>query len=63
MNRVSEIDDERRRNYINNLKKHEQNMKLYDMHNQLAHSNEEYRKHVERFTDTQEDILHHIWRN
>ena len=46
MDRMREIDDERKRNYNENIRKHEQNMNLYQRHSQLMNMNDEYRKNL-----------------
>ena len=46
MDRVKEMDDESKKNYNNLIKKHEQNMNLYQRHSQLMNMNNEYRRNL-----------------
>lgn len=56
--------NEKSKDYYNYLlKKHSQNMELYKRHQSLSEENEQHRKGIEKFTDTNQDVFHHIWRD
>lgn len=38
-------------------------MNLYEKHSQLLQENDQHRKSIEKFTDTNQGIFNHIWRN
>lgn len=57
------MSEESEKNYHAILRKHSQNMNLYNQHQDLMRQNDDYRKTIEKFTETDKDVLNHLWRN